>query len=199
MAQAVAPHRRCARDCPRAAKDRPRGDDSVRNALTSGSSVSGVRGSGEAMIAVMTVSANYQTSGIGASLVVSALRVPLLARLVPHVAELRYRGRRSGRHIALPVQCAHIGDTIVVRVARAQSKAWWRNFTTPHPISIHRDGRGVEAIAHVAFVGTLEHEELSGVLPAGLPPLRGSHSRPARCDRVAHTLRCHRPAARPHA
>ncbi|MGW5455722.1 hypothetical protein [Nocardia sp. NPDC003979] len=113
------------------------------------------------MIAVMTVSANYQTSGIGASLVVSALRVPLLARLVPHVAELRYRGRRSGRHIALPVQCAHIGDTIVVRVARAQSKAWWRNFTTPHPISIHRDGRGVEAIAHVAFVGTLEHEELS--------------------------------------
>lgn len=109
----------------------------------------------------MTVSKKYRTPGIGASLLVSALRVPVLAQLMPNVAELRYQGRRSGRRIALPVACARIGDTVVVRVARAESKTWWRNFARPHPASIRRDGRWVNGMAHVAYPGTLEHEELT--------------------------------------
>ncbi|MGW5452773.1 hypothetical protein [Nocardia sp. NPDC003979] len=77
------------------------------------------------------------------------------------MAELRYRGRRSGRRIALPVAYARVGERAVIRVARSDTKQWWRNFTSPHPVSIRLRDRWVNGVAHVARPGSLEHEELA--------------------------------------
>lgn len=109
----------------------------------------------------MSLSTNFHAPGIGASFLVSALGIPLVARCVPTMTELRYRGRRSGRPIALPVAYARVGDLAVVRVARSETKTWWRNFAAPHPVSIRLRGRWADGVAHVAYPGSLEHEELA--------------------------------------
>lgn len=44
------------------------------------------------------------------------------------VVVLRFAGRRSGATITLPVQYARDADGLVVFVARAESKTWWRSF-----------------------------------------------------------------------
>ncbi|WP_280300206.1 hypothetical protein [Nocardia neocaledoniensis] len=92
-----------------------------------------------------------------------------MARHTRTMAELRYRGRRSGRRIALPVAYARVGDLAVVRVARAETKNWWRNFTTPHPVSIRLRGRWADGTAHVAYPGSLEHEELAAYYQQTFP------------------------------
>jgi hypothetical protein len=73
--------------------------------------------------------------------VLALLRSPLHGMLDAGLCELRYRGRRSGRHIALPVLYAAYGDTFVVLVGDAPAKRWWRNFTAPAPVEIRRGGR----------------------------------------------------------
>ena len=60
-------------------------------------------------------------------LLLAVLRSPL-GRLFGGLVELRFVGRVSGRDIALPVQCARDGPRLVVYVARAGTKRWWRNF-----------------------------------------------------------------------
>ena len=63
--------------------------------------------------------------------VLAVLRSPLYTLLDPGLRELRYRGRRSGRSIALPVMYARDGNRFVVLVGNAPGKSWWRNFQTP--------------------------------------------------------------------
>ncbi|MFC9962611.1 hypothetical protein [Nocardia ignorata] len=109
----------------------------------------------------MSVSTKFQAPGVGASLLLSVLGIPFVARCSPTMAELRYRGRRSGRRIALPVAYARVGERAVIRVARSDTKKWWRNFTSPHPVSIRLRDRWVNGVAHVAQPGSLEHEELA--------------------------------------
>ncbi len=73
--------------------------------------------------------------------VLAVLRSPLHPLLDPGICELRYRGRRSGRSIALPVIFARDGARIVVLVGDAARKRWWRGFVTPYPVEVRRHGR----------------------------------------------------------
>lgn len=70
-----------------------------------------------------------------------------LGRHFGGLVELRFAGRVTGRDIALPVQCARDGTRLVVYVARAGTKRWWRNFLGGHDVRIRiagadRRGRG---------------------------------------------------------
>lgn len=109
----------------------------------------------------MTASTKYRTRGFLAFLLVTVLRLPLVAWLIPRMAPLRYRGRRSGRRLALPVAYARVADTAVVRATRSDATRWWRNFVTPYAVSIRLDGRWVTGVGHVVYPTSLEHEELS--------------------------------------
>ena len=83
---------------------------------------------------------------------------PILGRLVRRgMVEIRYVGRRSGRTFQTPVAYRREGDDIVIGVAMADRKSWWRNFLgdgaaitlvnldgrdrTGHAVAVH-DGRG---------------------------------------------------------
>jgi hypothetical protein len=70
--------------------------------------------------------------------VLAVLRSPLHALLDPGLRELRYTGRRSGRHYAVPVMYAHAGDRYIVLVGDAPAKTWWRNFASPAPVQVCR-------------------------------------------------------------
>jgi hypothetical protein len=61
--------------------------------------------------------------------------------LDPGICELRYRGRRTGRGVALPVIYARHGEGFVVVVGDAPDKQWWRNFTDPRPVEVRRGGQ----------------------------------------------------------
>jgi uncharacterized protein len=56
------------------------------------------------------------------------------------LCELRFTGRRSGRLVCLPAQCARDGDRVVVYAGRAAGKRWWWNFTDPHPVVVRAGG-----------------------------------------------------------
>jgi hypothetical protein len=73
--------------------------------------------------------------------VLAMLRSPLHRLLDPGMCELRYRGRRSGRSVSLPVMYAAGDNRTVVLVGDAPDKRWWRNFTTPAPVDVRRAGR----------------------------------------------------------
>lgn len=105
----------------------------------------------------MTIT-RYERPGLAASALLLALRLPV--GLQQTIGELRYRGRSSGRHIALPVSYVRVGDSVVVRVANAATKTWWRNFRSPHPASIRIGGFWSTGIGHVVAPGSLEHEEV---------------------------------------
>ena len=73
--------------------------------------------------------------------VLAMLRSPLHRLLDPGLRELRYRGRRTGRRIALPVMYAQSGNRFVVLVGNAPGKTWWRHFETPMPVEVRRRNR----------------------------------------------------------
>lgn len=105
-------------------------------------------------------------------MVLMALRLPTGLRHT--VGELRYEGRHSGRHIALPVQPVRVGDSVVVRVGHADTKTWWRNFRSPHPVSIRIDGEWLTGTGRLVVPGTIEHEQLDVAYQSGRP--RGQSS-----------------------
>jgi hypothetical protein len=71
------------------------------------------------------------------------LRSPL-GPLFGGLCELRFVGRVSGRDIALPVQCAREGTSLVIYAGRAADKRWWRNFRGGHDVAV-RVGGAVQA------------------------------------------------------
>jgi hypothetical protein len=100
--------------------------------------------------------------------VLGLLRSPAHHLLDPGLCELRFRGRRSGAEIALPVIYARDGDQMVVLIGDAPGKTWWRNFRTPYPVRILRGGRsrsgtgrvlrpGDADYLHAAYVYTKRH------------------------------------------
>jgi hypothetical protein len=67
-----------------------------------------------------------------------------------HVCGLRFIGRRTGAAVELPVGFVRDGNRLVVLVARASVKRWWRNFrTVSHGLAVTLDGttRDGEALA----------------------------------------------------
>ncbi|WP_280408053.1 hypothetical protein [Nocardia brasiliensis] len=117
----------------------------------------------------MTSTTRYEAPGFGASVISRMLHSPMTAGLRRNLTELRYQGRLSGRHVALPVSYARSDDNVVVRVARAHTKSWWRNFRTPRPLSVWLDGRWQYGTGHVTPPGSLEHEEVAAVYQAKYP------------------------------
>src|SRR5215471_9373591 len=77
----------------------------------------------------------------GNSFVLAVLRPPAHFLLSGAAIELRYAGRRSGRHYVLPVQYARDEERLVVVPQHAESKTWWRNFVAPQPVSVRLGGR----------------------------------------------------------
>ena len=90
----------------------------------------------------------------GNTLVLAILRSPAHRLLSGSAIELRYTGRRSGRHYALPVQYARDGSLLVVVPQRAATKTWWRNFRTRQAVSVRLAGRVYRATAEV-----VEHDD----------------------------------------
>jgi hypothetical protein len=82
-------------------------------------------------------------------LVIDLLGSPLHGLLDDGLCVLRFHGRSTGRPIALPVFFAAGGDHIVVLVGDASDKQWWRNFTTPAPIEVHRGGQVTRGSARI--------------------------------------------------
>ncbi|BCB83107.1 nitroreductase/quinone reductase family protein [Phytohabitans suffuscus] len=104
-------------------------------------------------------------------LVLTALRTPVLNAVLDHgLCQLRYRGRRTGRPVALPVQYARHGADVVVYVGAAAGKSWWRNFATPYPVEVEVRGERYTGIGRLVRAGTPDRARISDIY-------RGQHPR----------------------
>ena len=64
--------------------------------------------------------------------VVGAILDSSLHRLLSRsLCVIRYRGRRTGAVHQTPTQYVRQGDDVLILVARASQKNWWRNFRSP--------------------------------------------------------------------
>ncbi|TQM32514.1 uncharacterized protein DUF385 [Nocardia bhagyanarayanae] len=111
----------------------------------------------------------YRTPSWGASAMLTTLRSPLAGRLARRITELRYLGRRSGRPIALPVAYVRHGDRVLVRVGRAATKTWWRNFSDPAPMSVWIDQRWMTGTGRVLFPGHTDYAATWELYRTGFP------------------------------
>lgn len=114
----------------------------------------------------------YETPGLAASVVLMALHLP--TGLGHTVGELRYQGRSSGRHIALPVSMVRTDDGVVVRVGNAATKTWWRNFRSEHPVSVRIDGEWLTGVGHLVSPGSIEHEQVEAVYQRAHPRMQSA-------------------------
>ncbi|MFF0612615.1 hypothetical protein ACFYUD_28515 [Nocardia tengchongensis] len=96
----------------------------------------------------------FETPGFGAKAVLKALRLP--TGLGRTAGELRYEGRKSGRHIAFPVFFTRVDDRVIIRVGHSSAKVWWRNFRTAHPASIRVGGHWLSGSGQVVWPGSPE-------------------------------------------
>ena len=85
------------------------------------------------------------------SFVLFLLRSPLHRLLSATLVELRYRGRRTGRWYALPVQYAQEEELLVVIPGSHRRKTWWRNFTESQDVQILLRGEKGRAVAEVVL------------------------------------------------
>jgi hypothetical protein len=74
--------------------------------------------------------------------VVDLLLSPMHPLLSRSIVVLRFRGRRTGRSVTVPVQYAELdARTLVVLVGDADAKTWWRSFREgPHPVLVRLRG-----------------------------------------------------------
>jgi hypothetical protein len=73
--------------------------------------------------------------------VLAVLRSPIHGLLDPGLCELRYRRRRTGTTVSLPVLYAIYARHYVVVVGDAADKRWWRTFIQPWPVQVRQGGR----------------------------------------------------------
>ena len=69
------------------------------------------------------------------------------------LAVLDYVGRRSGRPHRLVVGYVAEGRSVRITVGMAEHKTWWRNFETPHPLTLRLAGIDHHVFAHVVHEG----------------------------------------------
>jgi len=81
-------------------------------------------------------------------LLAGLLRSPF-GRLFGGLCELRFLGRRSGRLIALPVQCSREKTQLVIYVGHAAGKKWWRNFADGRRVDVRVRGISIQGIGRV--------------------------------------------------
>jgi deazaflavin-dependent oxidoreductase (nitroreductase family) len=69
------------------------------------------------------------------------LRSPVHWLLSSGLMLITVTGRKSGRRYTIPVGYHQVADAIVVMVAEAPSKTWWRNYRNAGPVEIRLRGR----------------------------------------------------------
>lgn len=112
-------------------------------------------------------------------LVLTALHTPVLRTVLDHgLCRLRYEGRRTHRPVALPVQYARHGGDVVVYVAGAAGKSWWRNFTTPYPVEIEVRGERYMGIGRAVPSGSPDRTRVSEIYRGQHPRVRVAEADP---------------------
>ena len=86
------------------------------------------------------------------------LLIPLLESslgdtLGRRLAVVDYVGRRSGLPHRLVVRYVARGRSVRIAVAMAEHKTWWRNFETPHPLTLRLAGIDHDVFAHAVQEG----------------------------------------------
>jgi len=100
-------------------------------------------------------------------IVAGLLLSPFHRVLSGSVVLLRFRGRRSGGTITLPVQYACDAQQLVVLVGDAERKTWWRNFAdSDRDVVLRLKGRTRHGVGRVLDVGTPEHAHAREVYAA---------------------------------
>jgi F420H(2)-dependent quinone reductase len=100
------------------------------------------------------------------------LHTPVLERLAERqVCELRFRARRSGREIVLPVMYAQHDDMIVVLVGGPERKRWWRNFIRPHRVEVLLRGVLRSGTGHVVSPGSAQRADAARIYGGRFPDL----------------------------
>jgi deazaflavin-dependent oxidoreductase (nitroreductase family) len=89
-------------------------------------------------------------------LVSLVLRSPFHWLLSPGLALVTVTGRKSGRRYTIPVGYHELDDAIVILVAEAQRKQWWRNYRTPGPVELRLRGKKLAGTAEVLVPESLE-------------------------------------------
>ena len=69
------------------------------------------------------------------------------------LAVLDYVGRRSGLPHRLVVGYVAEGRSVRITVGMPDGKTWWRNFETPHPLTLRLAGIDHHVFAHVVHEG----------------------------------------------
>jgi hypothetical protein len=69
-------------------------------------------------------------------LVATVLRSPLHWIVSSGLMLITVTGRRTGRHYTIPVGYIEADDAIVIMVADASRKVWWRNYHAAGPIEL---------------------------------------------------------------
>jgi membrane protease YdiL (CAAX protease family) len=68
---------------------------------------------------------------------------------MPGMTVIGFRGRVSGRTFMTPVECVRDGNRLIVFVADAETKQWWRNVQADPNVTVEVMGRDVKAVATV--------------------------------------------------
>ena len=92
------------------------------------------------------------------AVVLGLLRSPL-GRLFGGLCELEFTGRRSGRAVRLPVQCAQDGDPGRRAHRPRGGKQWCRNFTDPHPVRFRIARASLACTGRLVLSGDADHAE----------------------------------------
>lgn len=124
------------------------------------------------------------------SVVEAVLESPLHRLLSGKLIVIRYRGGRTGTEYTLPVRYAGTTSGLVVIVADAGPKTWWRNFTTMGQVRVLMAGSWVPMTAH-ALRGGEDPEAVTPLLrsyAARFPKVVRSLEGDTIDDRVAHTV-----------
>ena len=91
---------------------------------------------------------------------IALLHAPLVHWLVsPGLMTIALRGRRSGDQFRFPVGYHDQGDCVLVLIADARGRQWWRNFKTSWPATLRVRGRNREMMGEVLEPGSDEYRE----------------------------------------
>jgi len=99
--------------------------------------------------------------------VATLLRSPFHRLLSGSTDLIRYRGRRTGREITMPMQYAECGSDIVILVGQPDTKTWWQNFRTERDLDLLIRGRWSPMTA-IAVVGADDPGAIGPLLDAYL-------------------------------
>lgn len=96
-------------------------------------------------------------------LLVGLLHAPFVHWLAsPGLMTITLKGRRTGRLACFPVGYHDQGDAVLVLVANARSRQWWRNFREPWPATLQLHGRSRKVTGQLLEPGSEEYRERVG-------------------------------------